>query len=187
MEEAKENSKSKKKKKIGDGGGMKQVCMKQFTFTAYWKALKPETAVVSESENPRLKVARSPTITEVDAKYVPQKYNFSQPFAAPKFEAVDTEPDLDQRGNPKKDTTTGKPIHIKTQRDKGCVNASFKRTYKLLATSTPQEVTDAFIPLSDGNGKKCRTKDAFSFKLFNEWTSNKAHMAVAGNKFYKGE
>ena len=44
-----------------------------------------------------------------------------------------------------------------------------------------------FIHFSDGNGKKCRTKDAFSFKLFTEWTNNKAHMEGAGNKFYKGE
>ena len=88
MEEAKANSKSKEKKKIGDGGGMKQVCMKQFPFTAYWKVLQPETAVVSKPENPQFKVARATTITEVDAKYVPQKYNFSQRLAVPKFEAV---------------------------------------------------------------------------------------------------
>ena len=187
LEEAKVNSKSKKKKKVGDGGGMKQVCMKQFPSTTYWKVLQPETAVVSEPENPRFKVARAPTITEVEAKYVPQKYNFSQRFVVPKFEAVETEPDLDQQGKPKKDNNTGKPIHITTPRYKGCVNNAFKRKYKLSATSTPWEVADAFIPFSDGNGKKCRTKDALSFKFLIEWTNNKAHMAGAGGKFYKGD
>ena len=67
---------------------MKHVCMKQFPSTAYWKVLQPETDVVSEPANTRFKVARAPTITEVEAKYVPQKYNFSQRFAVPKFEAV---------------------------------------------------------------------------------------------------
>ena len=51
LEEEKLNIKSKKKKKVGDGGGMKQVCMKQFPSTAYWEFLKPETDVVSEPEN----------------------------------------------------------------------------------------------------------------------------------------
>ena len=136
MEEAKANSKSKKKKKNGDGGGMKQVCMKKFTSTAYWEVLQPETDVVSEPETPRFKVARIPTSTEVEAKYVPQKYNFSQNFAVPKSEAVETELELDWHGKPKNKTTTGKPIHITTTREKGCVNASFKRKYKLYATST---------------------------------------------------
>ena len=95
LEEAKENSNSKRKKKIGDGGGMKQVGMKQFPSTAYWKALQLQTAVVSEPENPRFKVARAPTITELESKYVPQKYNFSQRFDVLKFESVKTEPDLD--------------------------------------------------------------------------------------------
>ena len=49
---------------------MKQVCMKYFPSTAYWKVLKPETDVVSEPENPLFKVERDPTITEVEAKYV---------------------------------------------------------------------------------------------------------------------
>ena len=75
---------------------MQQVCMKQFPSTAYWKVLQPETAIVSEPANPRFNVARAPTITEVDANYVPQKYNFSQRFAVPKFKAVETEPDLDR-------------------------------------------------------------------------------------------
>ena len=59
--------------------------MKQFPSTAYWKVLQQETSVVPEPANPRFKVARAPTITEVDAKYVPQKYNFSQRFAVTKF------------------------------------------------------------------------------------------------------
>ena len=71
LEEAKANSKSKNKKKVGDGVGMKQVGMKQFPSTEYWKVLQPETAVVSESANPRFKGARAPTITEAEAKYVP--------------------------------------------------------------------------------------------------------------------
>ena len=116
LEQAKENSKSKKKKKIGDGGGMKQVDMKQFPSTVYWKVLHPETDVVSEPENSRFKVSRDPTITEAEAKYVPQKYNFAQRFDVPKFESVKTEPNLDQLGKPKKDTTTGKSIHIATPR-----------------------------------------------------------------------
>ena len=121
------------------------------------------------------------------AKYVTQKYNFYQRFAVPKFEAVETELDHYQQGKPKKDATTGKLIHITTPREKDCLNAAFKRKHKLSATSTPWEVTDDFIPLSDGNGKKCRTKDAFSFKLLTEWTNNKAHMAGAGKNFYKGD
>ena len=88
--EAKENSKSKTKKKVGDGGGMKQVSMKQFPSTVYWKVLQPETYVVSKPENPRFKAERDPTVTEVEANYVPQKYNFSERFAIPKFEAVET-------------------------------------------------------------------------------------------------
>ena len=76
MEEVKINNKSKKKKKVGDGGGMKQVCMKQFPSTAYWKVLQPETYLVSEPANPRFEVARDPTITEVEAKYIPQKFTF---------------------------------------------------------------------------------------------------------------
>ena len=64
--------------------------MKQFTSAEYWKVLQPETDVVSEPANPLLKVARAPTITEVEAKYVPQKYKFSQRFAVPKFESVET-------------------------------------------------------------------------------------------------
>ena len=96
LEEDKSNIKSKKKKKVGNGGGMKLVCMKQFPSTSYWKVLQPEADVVSGPANPRFKVARAPTITEVEAKYVPQKYNFSQRFAVPKFEAVKTEPDLDR-------------------------------------------------------------------------------------------
>ena len=187
LEEAKANSKSNKKKKVGVGGGMKQVCMRQFPSTAYWKVLQPESDVVSEPANPLFKVSRAPTITEVEAKYVPQKYKFSQRFAVPKFESVQTEPDLDQRGNPKKDTTTGKPIQITTPREKGCINAAFKRKYKLSATSMPWEVAYEFTPFSDGNGKKCITKDAFSFELLTEWTTNKAHMAGAGKKVYKGE
>ena len=131
--EAKVNSKSKKKKKVGDGGGMKQVCMKQFPSTEYWKVLQPETDVVSKPENPQFKVARASTITEVDAKYVPHKYNFYQHFAVPKFEAVNTEPDLNRRGKPKKGTNTSKQIHITTPRDKDFVNAAFKIKYKLSA------------------------------------------------------
>ena len=127
LEEAKANSKSKKKKNIGDGGGMKQVGMKQFPFSVYWKVLQPETDVVSEPANQIFKVARAPTITEVEANYVPHKYNFSQRFAVTKFEAVKTELDLNRQGKPKKYTTTGKPIHITTPREKGCVNAAFKR------------------------------------------------------------
>ena len=134
LEEAKENSKFKKKKRVGDGVGMKQVCMKQFLSTQYCKVLQPETDVVSKKPNTRFKVARAPTITEVEAKCVTRKYNFSQRFAVPKFEAVETEPDLYQQGKPKKDTTTGKPIKITTPREKGCVNAAFKRKYKLSAT-----------------------------------------------------
>ena len=154
MEEAKANSKYNKKKKIGRGGGMKHVCMKQFLSTAYWKVLQPETAVVYELENPLFKLARAPNITELEAKYVLQKYKISQRFTVPKFEAVETEPDLDRRGNPKKDTNTGKPIQITTPREKGCVNASFKRKYKLSDTSTPWEVADDFISFSDGNGNR---------------------------------
>ena len=56
---------------------MKQVCMKQFSSTAYWKVLQHETAVVYKPANPRCKVARASTITDVKAKYVLQKYNFS--------------------------------------------------------------------------------------------------------------
>ena len=89
--------------------------------------MQPETYVFSEPENPRFKVARAPTINEVEAKYVTQKYNFSQRFDVPKYEAVETEPDLDRRGKPKKDTTTGKPIQITTPKEKGCVNTAFKR------------------------------------------------------------
>ena len=89
---------------------MKQVGTKQFPSTAYLKVLKPETAVVSGPANPRFKAARDPTITEAEAKYVTQKYNFDQRVAVTKFEAVNTEPDLDRRGKPKKDTTTGKLI-----------------------------------------------------------------------------
>ena len=48
LEETKVNSKSKKKKKVGDVGGMKHVFVKQFPSTAYWKALQPETDIVSE-------------------------------------------------------------------------------------------------------------------------------------------
>ena len=48
LEKAKVNSKSKKKKKVGDVGGMKHVFVKQFPSTAYWKALQPETDIVSE-------------------------------------------------------------------------------------------------------------------------------------------
>ena len=55
------------------------------------------------------------------------------------------------------------------------------------STSTPLEVVDDFIPFSDGNGKKFRKNDALSFDLLNEWTNNKAHMAGAGKKVYKGE
>ena len=101
--------------------------MKKFLSTAYWKFLKPETDLISKPENPQFKVARVPTIAEAEAKYVPQKYNFDKSFAVPKFEAVNTELDLNQQGNPKKDTTTVKPIQITTPREKGCVNASFKR------------------------------------------------------------
>ena len=137
LEEAKANRKYKKKKKVGDGDGTKQVCMKQFPSTVYWEVLQPDTNVVSKPANPWFKLARAPTFTEVEAKYVPQKYNFSQRSAVPKFESVETEPDLDRRGKPKKDTTTSKPIHIKTPREKGCVSAAFKRKYKLSATSTP--------------------------------------------------
>ena len=90
----------------------------------------------------------------MEAKYVPHKYNFSQRFAVTEFEAVETEPDLERRGKPNKDTTTDKPIHITTPREKGCVNAAFKINYKLSATLTPWEVADALIPFSDGNGKK---------------------------------
>ena len=39
LEEDKSNIKSKKKKKVGNGGGMKLVCMKQFPSTSYWKVL----------------------------------------------------------------------------------------------------------------------------------------------------
>ena len=77
---------------------MKQVCMKQFPSTAYWKVLQPETSVVSEIENKRFKVARYPPITDVEAKCVLQKYNFSHRFDVPKFEAVETEIDLDLQG-----------------------------------------------------------------------------------------
>ena len=114
---------------------MKQVSMKQFPSTAYWKVLQPETAVVSEAYNPLFKVSRAPTITEVESKYVLQKYNFSQRFAVTKFWAVEAEPYLDRRGNTTKDNNTGKPIHITTPREKGCVNV-------------------AFILFSDGNGYK---------------------------------
>ena len=78
---------------------LKQVCMKHFTSTAYWKVLQPDTAIVSEPKNPQFKVARDPTITEVEAKYVLQKYNFYQRLAVPKFEAVENGPDLDQKRN----------------------------------------------------------------------------------------
>ena len=64
--------------------------MKNFPSTAYWKVLQPETAVVYKTENPQFKVARASTITEAEAKYVLQKYNFSQRFAVPKFESVKT-------------------------------------------------------------------------------------------------
>ena len=77
---------SPRRRKKFNVGGMKQVCMNQFPSTVYWKVLQPETDVVSEPENPRFKVARAPTITEVDAKYVLQRYNCSQLFAVPKFE-----------------------------------------------------------------------------------------------------
>ena len=110
--------------------------MKHFPSTLYWKVLQPETSVVSETANLRFKVEKAPTITEVEAKYVPQKYNFYQRFAVTKFEAVKTEPDLDQRGKPNKDTNNGKPIHIITPREKGCLNAAFKRKYKMSAIST---------------------------------------------------
>ena len=96
MEESKANSKSNNKKKVGDVGGIKQDGMKQFPSTAYWKVLHPETDVVSEPENPRFRVSRAPTITEAEAKYVTQKYNFSQRFVVPKFKSVKTEPDLDR-------------------------------------------------------------------------------------------
>ena len=100
--------------------------MNQFPSTAHWKVLQTETDVVSKTANKWFKVARGPTITEAEANYVLQKYNFDKRFDVPKFEAVNTEQDLDRRGNPKKDTTTVKPIHITTPRDKGCVNAAFK-------------------------------------------------------------
>ena len=64
---------------------MKQVGMKQSMSTVYCKVLQPETDVVSKLEHPRFKVARDPTITEAEAKYVPQKYNFDQCFAVPKL------------------------------------------------------------------------------------------------------
>ena len=153
--------------------------------TQYWKVLQPETAVVYEPENPRFKVAWALTITEAEAKYVTQKYNFYQCFAVPKFESVKTEPDLDRQGKPKKDTTTGKPIYITTPRVKCCVNAAFNRNHKLSDTSTPWEVADDFIPFSDGNGKKHRRNDAFRFELLNGWTNNKVYMAGSGKKFYK--
>ena len=95
---------------------------------------KLQQSIVAGPENPLFKVARAPNITEVEANYVPQKYNFSQRFAVPKFEAVETEPDLDRRGKPKKDANTGKPIYIKTPREKVFVNADFKINYKLSAT-----------------------------------------------------
>ena len=95
--------------------------------------------------------------------------------------SVESEPDLDRREKPKKYTTTGKPIHITTTREKGCVNSDFKRKYKLSATSTPWEVIYAFIPFSDDNGKKCRTKDLFSFEILTGWTNIKAH-AVGTDK-----
>ena len=123
----------------------------------------------------------------MEAKYVPYKYKFYQRVAVPKFEAVETEPDLDRRGKPNKDTITGKSIQITTPREKGCVNAAFKRKYKLSATSIPWEVAYDFITLSDGNGKKRRTKDALSFDLLTEWTNKKAHIAGAGKKVYKRE
>ena len=67
------------------------------------------------------------------------------------------------------------------------MKTAFKRKYKLSATSTPWEVIDAFTPFSDGNGKKRRSKDAFSFKLLIEWTNNKAHITGAGKKVYNVE
>ena len=123
----------------------------------------------------------------MEAKYVPQKYEFSQRFAVNKFEAVETEPDLDRQGKPKKDTTNSEPIQITTPREKACVNADFKIKYKPSATSTPWEVADDFTPFSDGNGKKFRTKYEFSFEILTEWANNKAYMSGAGKKFYKGE
>ena len=51
LEEAKENRKPKIRK-IGDGSGMKQVFIKQFPYTTYWKFLQPETATVYEPANP---------------------------------------------------------------------------------------------------------------------------------------
>ena len=64
---------------------MKQVLMKHFPSTLYWKVLQPDTSVVSETANLRFKVEKAPTITEVEAKYVPQKYKFSQCFAVPQI------------------------------------------------------------------------------------------------------
>ena len=63
----------------------------------------------------------------------------------------------------------------------------YKRKFKLSATSTSWEVTDSFIPFSDGNGKKLRSKYEYSFELLTECTNNKSHMAGSGKNVYKEE
>ena len=158
--------------------------MKSFATTAYWEPLEPETVQVQEPANPTFKLARAPTVSEKEEKYVPQKYNFPQRFEVPSFEAVKKEFEFDRRGNIKKGSQ-GNAIEIVSRRDNGCVNASFKAKYKLFASSKPWEVVNCFIPF-ESSGKK-KGDISFSFDKLCEWTNCKATMAGAGSNVYKGE
>jgi hypothetical protein len=123
---------------------------------------------------------RAPTIPVYDIDFVTIKHDFDkQLFDIPPFIGSKEVYLLDRRGKLRRDNE-GKGMSEHQQRDRGCVNAAFKKKHNLSHRSKPQDFAEVFLPFTEDK----KLKDHMSFQLLTRWTNLKARLASAGNLTY---
>ena len=130
-----------------------------------------------EPDNARFKTARSPTIGEADAKFVPVKYGFSiYKFDISVFGAVVKRVSLWANGMSKKKRNGNFETESNT-RESGCVDPKFIVEHGLTKDTKPEQYAEILLPM---NKNMQVGKERLYFQQLKDWTNLKASLADAG-------
>ena len=166
---------------------------KGFPATAYWRDLVPVANTVEEPENPHFEKPRAPTISEADAEYVPQKYNFSETFDIPYFGGIYHRPQFTRQGKLKRDNRgrrgKGDGGAVRTDvwpiPEGGVVQTSFMVKHNLYPLTSPTAYMEVFVPTRKNKPGGFNSKEYVSIEQWTMFTNLKAHLAGAGDTIYK--
>lgn len=119
-------------------------------------------AQAEEPSNPNFHLPRAPTVTEKEAQYVPQKFNFAEVFDRPLFQGK-TERKVTYANGTVKKNRDGSNMTEVGIRTKGEMEDSYMKKNGLSVKSHPIDFVEAFLPFKD-NKYSSQKKELVSMK-----------------------